>query len=64
MQENKNPLKDAIGKGIKKRILMFIAPALPGIFLFLMVAAVTATIIYPVIKGGQLVAGVAGFGID
>lgn len=61
MQENKDPLKKALGKGIKKKIWMFLAPALPGIFLFLMVAGMTLIIIYPVIKGGQLVAGIAGF---
>ncbi|MCI9233275.1 MAG: hypothetical protein HFH08_01605 [Bacilli bacterium] len=61
MQENRNPLKEAIGKSIKKKIFMFIAPALPGIFLFFLVAAVAAIILYPILKGGQLVAGVAGF---
>jgi hypothetical protein len=61
MQENKNPIKEAIGKGIKKKILLILAPALPGIFLFLLVAAVIGIIIYPVVKGGQLVAGIAGF---
>lgn len=61
MQENKDPLKEMAKKAVKKKILLFLAPALPGIFLFLAVAVMTFIIIYPVIKGGQLVAGIAGF---
>lgn len=59
MQENRDPLKDILNKGMKK-IVKFLIPILPGLFIFFFVAAVTAIIIYPVIKGGQMVAGVAG----
>ena len=61
MQENKDAMKKIAGSILKKKILIFIAPALPWIFLILMVAAMIGIIIYPVVKGGQMTAGVAGF---
>ncbi len=61
MQENKDPLKEMAGKMLKKKILMFLAPALPGIFFFFAVAVLVFIIVYPIIKGGQIIEGIAGF---
>ena len=61
MQENKDPLKEMAGKALKKKILMFLAPALPGIFFFFAVAVLVFIIVYPIIKGGQIIEGIAGF---
>ena len=55
MQENKDPLKEMAGKALKKKILMFLAPALPGIFFFFAVAVLVFIIVYPIIKGGQII---------
>lgn len=57
MTENKDPIKMLV----KKKLWLLVAPLIPAFFLLIIVAAFIAIIIYPVIKGGQLVAGVAGF---
>lgn len=65
MEENKGPMKQIAKNMIKKKIWAFIAPAIPPVLLFLVVALLVIgaafIFLYPVIKGGQLVEGVVGF---
>ncbi len=60
MQGNMN-LLGGPGNGNKKKIFNFLLPALPGIFFVFTIAAFISIIMYPIIKGGQLIAGVGGF---